>query len=84
MLIDRRFYRRKYDAAHTLARFATAARDEVNLDRLMAKLVGVVEETTQPEYVWLWLNSADERRSQSVKRAGDGLRSALGNQGGAR
>ncbi len=53
--IDRRFYRRKYDAAQVLAAFAATARDEVDLDRLTNELVGVIEETLQPEHVSLWL-----------------------------
>jgi hypothetical protein len=53
--IDRRFYRHKYDAARTLATFAIAARDEVDLDRLAAELMRVVEETMQPESAGLWL-----------------------------
>jgi hypothetical protein len=54
-VIDRRFYRRKYDAARTLAGFASAARDETDLDRLSAQLVSVVDETMQPESIGLWL-----------------------------
>jgi hypothetical protein len=53
--IDRRFFRRKYDAARTLARFASAARDETDLDHLSAQLVGVVKETMEPTSVGLWL-----------------------------
>ena len=56
--IDRRFYRRKYDAALALAHFAAQARDEVDLDRLAVALVAVVEETVQPRGVWLWLAPA--------------------------
>ncbi len=54
-IIDRRFYRRKYDAAQTLARFAAAARDEVDLGQLTAELLRVVDDTVQPAARWLWL-----------------------------
>ena len=54
-LIDRRFYRRKYDAQATLAHFGSVARDEVNLDRLTTELLDAVEGTVQPTATSLWL-----------------------------
>jgi hypothetical protein len=54
-LIDKRFYRRKYDAAKVLAAFGATARDETDLERLTAEMLRVVDETMQPEFVGVWL-----------------------------
>jgi hypothetical protein len=54
-VIDQRFYRRKYDAARTLAAFSQRIRDDVDLQQLTADLVSVVDETMQSEQVSIWL-----------------------------
>ena len=59
-IIDRRFFRQKYNAEQVLARFAATARDETDLDALTAELVRVIQETMQPETVSVWLREPDK------------------------
>jgi hypothetical protein len=54
-LVDRRFYRKKYDAAKTLATFNSRLREETDLDSLREEVLGVVSATMQPARASLWL-----------------------------
>jgi hypothetical protein len=56
--MDRRFNRRRYDAARTIEGFSARLREEVDLDMLTAELLGVVERTMQPSSASLWLRSS--------------------------
>jgi hypothetical protein len=73
--IDRRFYRRRYDAEQALTGFAQVVRSEVELKSLVSELVNIVDETIQPEDISLWLKPGVEHsssKSMSAKlQAGD-------------
>jgi serine phosphatase RsbU (regulator of sigma subunit) len=57
--VDRRFYRRRYDAAQTVEAFSASLRDEVDLDRVIQRLEDVVQETILPSKVCTWLNNGE-------------------------
>src|SRR6266540_2711300 len=71
-VIDKRFYRRKYDAAKVLAAFGVTARDETDLDALTTEMLRVVDETVHPQFVGLWLREPESNLERT--NAGTQLR----------
>jgi hypothetical protein len=66
-VIDRRFYRRRYDVALMLEAFSATLREEVDLNTLTEKLVAVVEEAMQPTYVALWLRNSEQPQGRRTR-----------------
>jgi hypothetical protein len=65
-VIDRRLYRRRYNAEQVLANFGTTLRNDLDLSQLSERLLEVVQETMQPEHISLWLSSPDRREKPKI------------------
>jgi hypothetical protein len=65
-VVDRRFNRRKYNAAQTIQAYSLRLRDQVDLDTLSSELLAAVDQTVQPTRVWLWLRPSPPGSSDSA------------------
>lgn len=65
-IIDRRFYRRKYDSERILAAFVATVRDEVDLQQLTDRLLVTVQETMQPAHISLWLREPAQHGNKQI------------------
>jgi hypothetical protein len=71
-VVDRRFNRRRYDAARTVEAFSTRLRDQIDLDTLTAELLAVVDHTVEPTAAWLWLRPQLPRPDSRHPEVADG------------
>jgi len=67
-VVDRRFNRRRYDAAKTIEAFSTRLRDQLDLDTLSTELLAIVDQTTEPTLVSLWLRPSAPGASGTARR----------------